>query len=371
MSLSAYTVHNPTQLKRVRDGLLLTPGAVTTPPVVGTRPKIGVYTSYQTSLTARNAYETFLGRPVDYVLEFQGTEAQANLGWPAYMRSHFTPTYMGSRKLMLGASLSPVKANGPTDYYTRLQTWTQLADGVQDATWTAMATNLVADGLGTSVLRGAHEFNEPMFAHRVLPGEEAAFKAAWQRWHGVVSAVPGAAFHFNWNPTTGDYNGNGLVVENCYPGDAYVDTIDLDLYDRWYARGATPSAPRTFAEQTAKWSEHLNMNQPTWRGLTFWRDFAATRGKGMGFSEWGLGAYFNQADGNHGGGDNDYFVNQMADFILDPAFPPGSPGGVVDHAFWEDGSQGLRPLDGTSPDLGRAIPVPKARAAFLARFGGA
>ncbi len=338
-------------------------------PGVGSRPKIGIYRSYQTSAAALAAAEAVLGRQYDYVLEFQGTESVPNLGWPGYMRSHYTRSYMGTRQLMLGASLSPSKVTSG-NYYDRVQTWQQLASGEFDATWTAMATNLVADGLGSSVLRGAHEFNEPMFAHRVLPGEEAAFVAAWRRWHGVVMAVPGANFHFNWNPTTGDYNGNGLDTVACYPGDAYVDTIDLDLYDRWYPRG-TNSGARTLAEQQDKWQQMLTMNTTTWRGLNYWRSFAVSHGKGMGFSEWGTGSYFNDADGNHGGGDNEVFMNGMADFILDPAYPPGVPGGVVDHAFWEDGIEGIMPVTTANPDQGRAIPVPKMRAIFLARFGGA
>lgn len=374
MRLQRHVIVSPDQLRRLSDGALVPSGQVVTPPPPPPPPpqngdlKQGVYTSYQSSAASIAAYESWLGRRLDLILEFQGTESQGNLAWPNYMRSHYNPTFMDGRQLMLGASLSPTKVNFG-NYYDRVQTWQQLASGIFDATWTQMAQNLVADGLGSSVLRGAHEFNEPMFAHRVLQGEQTAFIAAWRRWHGIVSNVPGANFHFNWNPTTGDYGGNGVDALTCYPGNAYVDTIDLDLYDRWYPRG-TSSGPRTLKEQQDKWAQFRDMNQPTWRGLTFWRNFAVQNGKSMGFSEWGLGAYFNQGDGNHGGGDNELFVHNMADFILDPAYPPGVPGGVVDHAFWEDGATGVRPLSPTNPDQGRAIPVPRARAAFRERFGG-
>lgn len=334
-----------------------------------TLPKIGVYKNFQ-NINGVLAYESWLGRKVDYVLEFQETKAtDDHLAWPSYMSDYYNTTRMDGRRLMLGASLSSRSVvSPPGNYYDREYTWQQLADGVYDTVWASMAQRLVASGQGDCIVRGAHEFNETFFLHRVMEGEQAAFIAAWRRWHDTIRSN-GFTGKIHWNPTAGDYS--NIDPMTAYPGDAYLDIIDLDFYDRWYSRGATAAAPRTLAEQQEKWAIHYDNTQ--FRGLKQWRQIAVDHGKGMGFSEWGLGDYFNQDDGNHGGGDNAVYVNGMADFILDPAYPPGVPGGVVDHAFWEHtSSNGVQPKPGSiDPDEDRTIPVPNARAAFINRFGGA
>lgn len=344
-----------------------------TPTANLTRPKIGVYMGYQ-AVERVPAYEAFLGRKVDYILEFQATNGpDGHLSWPDYMRAYYTPARLGNRPLSLGATLSSRTVTSPPgDYYARQFTWQQLADGAYDVVWADLAKNLVATGQKDSILRGAHEFNIQIFAHRVLSGEQTAFIAAWRRWHGIVRAN-GHTGPIHWNPVGHDYTSFPAI--QAYPGDAFVDVIDLDMYDAYYSRGASLSAPRTLAEQQAKFSFILNGDGPAFLGMKQWRAEAVRRGKGMAFSEWGLGDYFNSGpanDLNHGGGDNEFYVHSMADFILDPQFPPGSPGGVTYHAFWEHNpDNGVMPNSATSPDSGRRIPVPLARAAFHARFGGA
>lgn len=377
-------------LKKVRPGVTGTttgrkvfdnlPGLVLN---TSTHPKLGVYKNFQSVGVVGDSqytqsvlgYEAWLGRKVDYVLEFQETkDTDDHLAWPSYMSNYYTTTKLGTRKLSIGATLS---SRSTSDYYTRQYSWQQLADGAYDSVWTNMGTRLVASGQKDCILRGPHEFNIQDFLHRVMPGEETAFIAAWRRWHGKVRAA-GFTGLITFNPVSGDYRTVDASV--CYPGDAYVDLIDLDLYDNWYDRGTSPTStdaagvgtgPRSLTEQQNKWNEMVN-GWGQGRGLAFWRNFAVTHNKGMAFSEWGMGDYFNDNGGlNHGGGDNAWYVEKMSDFILDPNYPPGSPGGVVYHAFWEHAaSNGVQPNSAANPDSGRSIPVPKARAAFLARFGG-
>lgn len=366
---------------------------------VASRAAIGVYKNYQNIGTNADGtspagvvpstanvlgYEAFLGRKVQFVEEFQATNASDDhLAWPTYMSGYYTTARLGGRRLCLGATLSSRTVTSPPgDYYTRQFTWQQLADGAYDGgaggfVWRDLATRLVASGQHGSIVRGAHEFNIPNFAHRVLPGEETAYIAAWRRWHGVMRAN-GFTGKFHWNPVSGDYR--NVDAAACYPGDAFADVIDLDIYDEYYGRGTSPTStqaagvgtgPRSLAEQQENWNKQVN-GHGQGRGLTFWRNFAASRLKGMGFSEWGMGDYFNNAGLNYGGGDNEWYVERMADYIQDPAYPPGSPGGVVYHAFWEHSpNNGVQPNSAANPDSARAIPVPKARAVFLRRFGGA
>lgn len=358
-------------------------------PVPSARPKIGVYKNFQNIGTNADGsvpagvvastqtvlgYENWLGRRVDYVLEYQETHSTDDkLAWPDYMQAYYSSARLGGRSVALGAGLS---SRTTADGYTRAYTWQQLADGAYDTggaagpVWPNQGQRLVASGQAGAVNRAAHEFNTQDFAHRVLDGEQPAFILAWRRWHDALRAA-GFTGPFHWNPVGGDSGGISYdAMTTAWPGDGYVDVVDLDWYDRWYPRGATAAAPRTLAEQQAKWSDHLN-GTASYPGLKQWRAFAVAHGKGLAFSEWGLGDYFNAADGNHGGGDNAVYVNGMADFILDPAYPPGAPGGVTYHAFWEkDPASGVQPNSPGNPDSGRAIPVPNARQAFLTRFGG-
>ncbi len=247
--------------------------------------------------------------------------------------------------------------------------------GPYDQTWALMAQRLVATGQADCVLRGNHELNlgnGDVGMGRVLPGEEADYIQAWRRWHGVLRAN-GFRGTICWNPIP-EQNGMALWdVRGAYPGDAFVDQIGLDVYDGyyrgWQPGGSGTQAPPTAAEKADKRSYWLT--HPI--GLNYWRGFAAARGKSLAFPEWGL-RLWREGDGLlHGGGDHPEFIQMMYDFIHDPAYPPGAPGGVAWHAPWEHGtSNGLAPKVGAAnPDEDRSVPVPASRALFLRLFGGA
>lgn len=308
-----------------------------------------------------NSYESFLGRAVDFGLAFgdpitpEPGHPWDNLVWPNWIADTFETI---KKTAIIGTSLAL-----PGDYHRNnrgvIESWGKAAAGAYDAHWQNMGHRLVASGQAHAILRGAHEFNISDFAWRCAPGEQGDFVAAWRRWHGVMTAVPGNHFKFVWNPAIGH---SAIDALSAYPGDAYLDYVGVDVYDGWYGRGWRPGidAPPSRAEQDAVWDTVLN----GYRGLKFWRDFATEHGKPLAFPEWGLQLWV-RADGySHGGGDNPAFVERMAAIINDPSW------NVAFHAFWEDPAGGGRGV--SDPDAGRKppIPVPNARATFLRLFGG-
>lgn len=298
------------------------------------------------------AYETFLGRPVSYALDFQATDTWSNLSFPSWQAD---PWQASGKTLILGAT-GIFPGDWHRQYQGQTMGWAQAARGDYDAHWRTFGQNLVAKGQARAILRGAHEFNGGWFPHRVNPGEQESFIAAWRRWVELMRSIPGQQFSFDWNPTLGTealWN-----PESAYPGDAYVTHIALDVYDGWYNRGWKPGvdAPPSQAERDVVWDTILNGS----RGLKFWKSFAEAHNKQLALPEWGL-RYWNESDGLiHGGGDNPSFIERMHAIINDPSW------NIAYHAFWEDPKQGV-----SDPDSVTMIPVPNSRAAFLRLFAGA
>lgn len=316
---------------------------------------IGVYRGPAVDIAPIEAYEQFLGRQVNHVLafmadspswsQFEAGALQGTTNGPAgkYVAGDWAPL-LGARRLVLGV---PACVQGTT--------WADEAAGKNAAHWTALARNLITAGLGNAVLRIAREFNTG-YHWKVVEGGQAAHKAGWARIVTTMRAVPGAKFRFCWNPMLGVGNLTTHGAESCYPGDAVVDEIGVDVYD-WNQKGIYPgnaSAATTTAQQQV-----LDTDLTMWDSLRGWYSFALSHGKPLSFPEWGL-LLWKSGSSYHGGGDNAVFVRAMGDLING-----SSLGGW--HAMWEDPwGAGVSDSD-TKP--GRPIPVPMARAAFLSAFG--
>jgi len=170
------------------------------------------------------------------------------------------------------------------------------ATGAYDSYFLTVAQALVQAGQGSSLIRLGWEFNGSWFPW-AANGHAADFVAYWQQIVNTMRSVPGANFRFEWNPTRGDMGVGNLA--NYYPGDAYVDVIGLDVYDQEWA---------TYPGPQAEWQNMLTQSY----GLDWLASFAAAHNKPVSFPEWGLGI---PEDGEAAGGDNSYFVNQMAAWI--------------------------------------------------------
>jgi hypothetical protein len=317
---------------------------------------IGFYPGPTVGLTRLNDYETFIGRQVDYVLTFMPsspTWAQYEAGnlqgvtngpGGANNASDWAPL-LGSRRMMIA---TPACVQGTT--------WAQEAAGVNDAHHRALATNLVAAGLGNSLIRLAREMNAG-YPWAVTPSNASDHKAGWIHIVNVFKSVTGANFKFCWNPIIGQGPfGPNAGVESAYPDQGTVDVIGLDVYDWGYAVSA--ETIRAQSDQATFFANQLSQ----WDGLTGWRSFAQSRNLSLCFPEWGL-KLWGTGNSYNGGGDNPYFVQHMASFMKassDPTDP------LAMAAFWEDAGQGVFDPDNYPA---RRVEVPNSRAMFLKEFG--
>jgi hypothetical protein len=149
-------------------------------------------------------------------------------------------------------------------------------------------------------------------------------------------------------------------MEDFYPGDSYVDAVALDVYD---GIGQTVS-------DTARWADLLNgVNGGHWTsvapnaingqkfegyGLDWLAAFGKEHDKQISVPEWGLDA---TGGTDAGGGDDAYFVTQMAKWVKANATGPA--------IFWNY-SDGNLPLDIPKESTGN---TPAATAAFKSAFG--
>ncbi|MFT4164332.1 MAG: glycosyl hydrolase [Microlunatus sp.] len=180
------------------------------------------------------------------------------------------------------------------------------ATGSYDQHWRTIAGKLAAAGLGDATIRPGWEFNGGWYSWSAK-GNVGAFVGCYRSLVNTMRATS-PELSFSWTVNNGS---NAMSADEAWPGPSYVDVIGVDIYDydyRWYP----PPAGLTMDQARAKsWEWALNGT----RGLRYWAEFAAARGKPLALSEWGLAW---RSDG-HAGGDNTIFVNGVLDFVFDPA----------------------------------------------------
>ena len=240
------------------------------------------------------AFETFLGRNVDVVLDFLQKDKWAGMigeaGWIAGCWKQLPGRRLAISVPMLVDEGAPTLAQG--------------ASGEFDGHFRDLARTLIGGGYGDAFVRIGWEFNGNWYSWAAAK-DPAAFKAYWRRIALAMRSVMGAHFQFDWNPTTADG-----PLDEVYPGDDVVDVIGLDVYNQSWPKIADP---------VERWSYLLH--RPA--GLMWHRDFAYAHGKPRSFPEWGTGT---RPDG-HGGGDDPFFVRSMLSWI--------TGGGEVSYAcYW-------------------------------------
>jgi hypothetical protein len=235
------------------------------------RARACVYANHRHSTMHR--FERLVGRPLDCAMVFNNaaptwsswerpwfvTHGDANLNWGRWATAPGS-----SRLLVISQSLTPDSALGTN--------WRTLgARGRYDRHFTALARNLVAAGLGRSVIRLAHEANyggskNPVGATRA---QQLAWRRFWARAVRVMRRVPGARFRFDWTVNAAF---EPIPLARIYPGDGVVDIIGVDAYD---------AGLRT---TTGRW--HRLASRPV--GIDDVARFAARRHKPLSLPEWGL-----------------------------------------------------------------------------------
>ncbi len=271
-----------------------------------------------------DAYGPWLNRTVYWGEDFMPTqgwnyiEGQAwELGtWGPWVQKKAGRRYLLSVPMLVGKGDGSGPTAGPgAGVPVSLE---EGAKGTYNIYFQHLAENLVKNGLGDSVLRVGWEFNGGWFQWRALKLEQGiAYAAYFRQIVTTMRAVPGAdKLQFDWNPNL--MPGWTYDPEKAWPGDDVVDFVGVDVYDQSWAPNTYPipeSAPpdEILARQKRAWDTVFN-NEKAY-GFPYWVKFAAAHHKPLTIPEWGV---YMRAD-KHDGGDNPFFIQQMFNFIYNPA----------------------------------------------------
>lgn len=174
-------------------------------------------------------------------------------------------------------------------------TLAQAADGDFNDHYLSQAQRIAAFEADEDVIyvRNSWEFNGYWFPWTILagPGEDQATKTqnfigAYRQFVDTFRSVSDK-FRFEWNVNIGE----SFPLDTAYPGDAYVDLVGMDVYDKKMYDNLDDDASRF---------QYL-VTRPY--GMNWLRDFARQHGKGMSISEWGVGG--------DGSGDSPLMVESM------------------------------------------------------------
>lgn len=261
--------------------------------------------------------ETAAGIPVTCVSAYLNgatTWAQWENPWITNPQKGYT-TWVAAepqrRQLVVQVNLIPDSVKNESDPLG----WEQsCAKGKFDVHVKRLGKNLVAAGLGYSVIRLGAEMNGPWEADFVgtTTVEQHTWATCFANEVTTLRQTAGEHFLFVWDPNACTEN---IPYLNYYPGNAYVDILGLDLYD------ATCTAP---SGSTTKITWHQLANEPA--GLASFEAFARQQHKPMSFPEWGL-----VQDPN---GDDPAYINGMGstfmkgDFAFESYFDAGDDGSL-------------------------------------------
>lgn len=300
-------------------------------------PLVGVFRS--TNPDEVDGYEEWLGRPIELASDFS---ARANW-WDISRPDYLVEDWEGEgRRLVLGVAMLPEEVEDVSIEAG--------ASGEYNEYYRTLGEELVDHGHEDAILRIGWEFN--LSGSPWSTDDEEAWIAYWREIISTMRNVEGQEFLFDWNVNNG--SGNAYDAVDYYPGDEWVDFIGVDTYDQ---SGAVYPIPEDCVDECAQdlreqaWEEHIYGGE---RGLRFWSQFAADHGKQMSIPEWGV---WDRVDGT-GGGDNPYYIEQMAAFINDPSNRVGyqayfeSTNDLGTHRLWESDR------------------FPEARERYLELFGG-
>lgn len=203
-----------------------------------------------------------------------------NLNWGRWATTPGT-----SRLLVISQSLTP-------DSVLRTDWRRRGATGAYDRHFTALARNLIAAGLGRSVIRLAHEANyegskNPVGARH---DQRVQWRRFWRRAARTMRRVPGARFRFDW---TINAHWQPIPLAEIYPGNDAVDIVGIDAYDA----GVTVSRNRWHVIRTQQ------------NGIADVARFARRHGKPLSLPEWGL---MPRGPRWLGGGDDPAYVDGIA-----------------------------------------------------------
>lgn len=289
--------------------------------------------------------------------------------WSHISNPYQLPNWKGSPFTMVwGIPMLPCGAPN-TQCATNVSDYNLVANGGADGYYKTLAQNLVSAGFGSSFIRLGWEMNASSMGWSICNQEGSAptswindFVPAFRNIVTSMRSVSGASFKFIWNPIdTSNSSCPGVHLENLYPGDSYVDVVALDVYDGIGTQISSDATRYTDLLNGVGSGGYTAVTPNTINGQSFSGDgygmkwlaaFGKEHNKEISLPEWGLEA----TSQNAGGGDDAYFMAQMADWIKANATGPA--------IFWNSGD-GTLPLN--IPNYTSAN-TPNATAAFKAAF---
>ena len=211
-----------------------------------------------------------------------------------------------------------------TQCSTNVSDYDAVASGSDNSYFKTLAQNLISSGFGSSYIRLGWEFNANWMGWSIC-SQDGSGLASWASdfvpaFRNIVTSmrsVSGANFKFIWNPIDSTLSScAGDNLENFYPGDSYVDAVALDVYD---GVGSSCSDATRFTDLLdGVGGGYPEVTPSAIGGQTFsgygmnWLTaFGKEHSKEISLPEWGL----DSTSTNDGGGDDPYFVTQMAAWI--------------------------------------------------------
>lgn len=248
----------------------------------------------------QEAFEKWLGRDIQYVLDFFGKENWYSISEPSWLTDTWKKTKF-KNKVILSVAIIP---DEPADASIE-----RGAEGDYDNYFVTLAQHLVARGMTDVIIRPGWEMNGNWYRWSAKNNREEYFAKYFQHIVTAMKSVKGQNFKFFWNPAYGEQSAD---AEKCYPGDDYVDYVGIDIYDECWEEDTYPIPDDASEEEKLeRWNKAIDFHQTRKYGLNWIADFAKEHEKKIIIGEWGISVRPDQ----HGGGDDPYFVDMMYDWL--------------------------------------------------------
>ena len=251
------------------------------------------------------AFGAWRGRPVDVAVTWSARQTWDDIINPAALYAAYKNV-----PFTMAFGVAPVPEGDSS------ATMAGCAAGSYNDKWTQFGTNIVAAGLGKSIIRLGWEFNGNWYKWQATDPNQFA-----ECYRQIVGTVRKVAPDLFWDWTVNRGTGQSVAdARLAYPGDDYVDMVGIDSYDVW---------PGATAEDT--WNQQYG----SMYGLKFWADFAKQHGKKLSVPEWGV--YTGTASQGHNGGDNAFYVSKMEEFFKSEGSDLGYESYFNEHADYYGG----------------------------------
>jgi len=222
-------------------------------------------------------YEKWLGKKTEGVLAYIGDTSweDFNVGWACDLWKNTNSTIIWSLPLIpKGANLTDSAKGNYNEHYKKV------------------AKDLASFRSNESVIyiRTGWGFNGERFTWKAA-GQTENYINTWKQFVNSFRSVS-PKFKFEWCPHMGDLS---MPAEKCYPGDSYVDSIGMEVFDE--------SDSSKITNPVERWNFYLTRSH----GLNWIESFANEHKKRVTIPVWGVG--------DKQSGDNEYLIEQLSNWM--------------------------------------------------------